>query len=246
MRPPRSRRPTWKPGKRAPSRYPSRARGWGGPGLRVSGPSYRGDMLFRDPVVALLGPLRCLSCRAPDSMLCPGCAARQASPREDPVAGVDRVLVPWAYEGAARALILALKLQARRPAAEPLVEAMWGEVGSRGLCADVITWVPGRPADIRRRGFDHAEVLARGLAAGTGLPARPLLARARVVRDQAGLGASERRANLVGAFVPVGSVPSDVVLVDDVITSGATGRSCASALRRGGAGVVEMVAAARA
>ena len=179
-------------------------------------------------------------------MLCPDCAALLSPPRADPVGGVDRVLVPWAYEGAARGLILALKLHARRPAGEPLVDAMWGEVGRRGLSAQVITWVPGRRPDTRRRGYDHAEVLARGLATCTGLPARALLRRSRAARDQAGLGASERWANLQGAFAPCGVIPSNVVLVDDVITSGATAGSCALALRQGGAGVVEMVAAGRA
>ena len=151
------------------------------------------------------------------------------------------------YEGAARALILALKLDGKRAAAEPLAAALCSAVAARGLAAAVITWVPGRRRDIRRRGFDHAEALARSVARRLGLPARRLLARSPGRRaDQTSLGAAERSANLEGAFVAAGRPRVAVGLVDDLVTTGSTARACTDALLAAGAPGVEVLAACRA
>jgi predicted amidophosphoribosyltransferase len=157
---------------------------------------------------------------------------------------VRAVVTAWEYEDGARALVLGLKLEGRRDAAPPLVHALAAAVAHTGLLGEVVTWVPGRPPDIRARGFDHAELLARLVAPRIGLPARPLLVRRRSPPDQAGLSAAERRRNLIGAF---GARPcaGRVIVVDDLITTGATARACAAALRSAGAEVVEVLAACR-
>jgi predicted amidophosphoribosyltransferase len=141
--------------------------------------------------------------------------------------------------------VLGLKLDARRPFAEPLVAAMVDEVRRRGLDAGVVTWVPGRRRDIRRRGFDHAEVLARGLARRLGLGARSTLRRVDARPDQTTLSGAARRRNLRGAFA-ARPCPQTVALVDDLVTTGATASACAAALRRAGAPSVEVIAACRA
>jgi predicted amidophosphoribosyltransferase len=161
------------------------------------------------------------------------------------IEGIDRILAPWTYGGAARSLILALKLRGNRAAAGPLVDALHREVLAEGVLGDVVTWVPGRRADRRRRGFDHAELLGRGLAAGIGLPARPLVVRLRNPPDQHSLSATRRRDNLDGAF---GARPcaGGIVLVDDLVTTGATAAACARALRAAGAAGVELLTPCRA
>jgi predicted amidophosphoribosyltransferase len=194
----------------------------------------------------LFGPARCEGCGAYAGALCNECRARVA--RADPappIPGVDRALVPWAYAGAARRLILGLKLRGNRAAATPLVDAMRADVLARGLAGDVVTWVPGRPGDRRRRGFDHAELLGRTLAGRTGLRASPLLVRLKNPPDQASLGAAQRRVNLHGAFGGR-SCKGLVVVVDDLVTTGATARACAAALRSAGATGVELIAPCRA
>jgi predicted amidophosphoribosyltransferase len=98
---------------------------------------------------------------------------------------------------------------------------------------------------MRRRGFDHAELLAAELSAGLGLPCRRLLDRRGIPLDQAALSASERRANLAGAFQADLS-PREVVLVDDVVTTGATAEACARALRAAGARTVHLLVACSA
>lgn len=156
----------------------------------------------------------------------------------------------WPYEGPARSLVLNLKVRAVRSAAIPLVDAMAAAVWRSGLTGSVLTWVSGRPAEERRRGFDHAHLLAQGLGRRLGLPVVLLLERTGSDRDQVGLSASERRKNLVGAFRARPGVPDGilgpVVLVDDVLTTGATASSCARALLAAGASSVEVVVACSA
>jgi predicted amidophosphoribosyltransferase len=154
-------------------------------------------------------------------------------------------MAPWAYEGTARALVLALKVGGSRGAAVPMAGAMCAEAQHRGLSAEIVTWVPGRRADLRRRGFDHAEVLARGVARRLGLPAAALVSEAASRPHQTSLSATQRRANLSGAFAAARCTRA-VVLVDDLVTTGATAGSCAAALRSSGAPSVEVLAACRA
>lgn len=188
----------------------------------------------------------CFGCGLSGSWLCRGCA-RQLSPAgaRAPIPGVAAIHCPWAYEGAARDLILALKLRSRRDVAEPLIEATLGAIRATGSMATCVTWVPARRRDIRARGFDHARVLAAGIAEGLGLPLRSLLVRTDTRPDQAGLTGEQRRANLVGAF-EARPEPGSVLLVDDLITTGATATVCTHALGVAGAGRVEVATPCRA
>ncbi len=167
-------------------------------------------------------------------------APERAAPRS-----VERLLVPWSYANPVRGLVLDLKLRGLPAAALPLCEAMASDVWGRGLAGSVLTWVPGRSTENRRRGYDHAEVLARGVARLLGLPVRPLLRRVGPALDQTGLGAEERRKNLERVFSSR-SASEAVVLVDDVITTGATLTACARALRAAGAHSVEALVACSA
>ena len=120
--------------------------------------------------------------------------------------------------------------------------------------ADAVVPVPLHPWKRLQRGFNQSADLARGL----GLPVRPLLFRSRATRAQAGLTPRQRRRNVAGAFVlhPWFSragrgAPKDVsgrilVLVDDVMTTGATLDACARVLKRAGAREVRTLTLARA
>jgi predicted amidophosphoribosyltransferase len=114
-----------------------------------------------------------------------------------------------------------------------------------GLLGSIVTWVPGRRRDVLDRGFDHAAVLARAVSLQLGLHRRNLLVRTRAPSDQTDLGRAERFANLEGAFRSR-PVSGRVVLVDDLVTTGATAGACARALLDGGASSVEVLAACRA
>jgi ComF family protein len=157
---------------------------------------------------------------------------------------LDRVVAAWDYDGIARALVLALKLRGRRSAGPILAQALATRVWAEGCGADALVWVPGRRADIRRRGFDHAALLARELSRLLGIPSIPALHRAGDRIDQAGLNAVQRRSNLAGAFEARG-VPMRVAIVDDVMTTGATLAEAGRALRRAGADHIEGLVACR-
>ena len=141
------------------------------------------------------------------------------------------------------------------------VVAGWKEHGQRRLAADAaalvaevlvrpdvdaLTFVPADADRTLARGHRPAEALARGLGELWELPVEPLLRRVRSVDRQRGLRLEERRRNVLRAFAPARSSPARVCLVDDVYTSGATAGAAASALRKGGARRVEVVAFARA
>jgi hypothetical protein len=110
----------------------------------------------------------------------------------------------------------------------------------------VVTWVPLGPRRRRARGFDQAEALARRVGSLAGLPVRRLLRRRVETDPQARRSARDRHRALRGAFVAAHDVPERVLLIDDVLTSGATSSACASALRGGGTRAVAVLTAARA
>lgn len=139
-----------------------------------------------------------------------------------------------------------LKFAGWRPVALALGRAaaeVWVAVGER---PDVVTWVPVSRRRRAERGFDQAEALARVVARGLGVPVRPLLTRhggdalTQARRDRAG-----RLAAMQGRFVGRGTIAGSVLLVDDVLTTGATASACAHALLRAGADRVDVVTVAR-
>jgi ComF family protein len=108
----------------------------------------------------------------------------------------------------------------------------------------VLVPVPLHPRRLRKRGFNQALLLARALAQSRGLPvAARAIRRVRDTRAQPGLAAIERRRNLADAFVlaaPDAVGGRHVVLIDDVLTTGATADACARVLRAGGARRVDV------
>jgi predicted amidophosphoribosyltransferase len=196
----------------------------------------------------LVLPRACAGCGVPGRILCPQCAAllavpRLAAPRRFPW-GFPPTVAAGAYSGPVRPAVNAFKEQGRAELARTLgtalalaVAAVVGGVSPAGGPVLLVP-VPSSSAALRARGRDHVreltecavtELQTAGLAAGE---ARLLLRRG-WVRDSAGLSASARRANLAGTFVASAARPMSgalLVLVDDVVTSGATLTEAAAAL----------------
>jgi ComF family protein len=148
------------------------------------------------------------------------------------------------YEARARALVGVWKERGRRDLAQLLAELVAEVLPPPS--GDALTFVPGERDRVLRRGHAPPERLAWELGRLWTLPVQPLLLRARHVPRQRGLPLAARRRNVSGAFAAVLRVPSHVVLVDDVYTTGSTVSACATALRQAGAERVDVVCLARA
>ncbi|HNX53454.1 MAG TPA: ComF family protein [Pontiellaceae bacterium] len=172
-----------------------------------------------------------------------------ACARETPA--FDRARSSVRYEGAVGELLRALKYG----------NALWVVQDLAGLLSacvhaeypdqpfDVVTAVPLHPPRLRERGFNQSAVLGAALARRLGLPFRGgLVRRVRPTVTQTGLTAPQRTANVCGAFrVGLFARPAGrrILLVDDVMTTGATVNACAKALKTGGAASVHVVTVAR-
>lgn len=198
--------------------------------------------LLRAVATGLVPPL-CAACGRlcrHDATLCTRCSRRLAA--QDPLEGVgpfglDRVWSSAPHEGVARELVAALKFRRLLPVAGLMVERIaWLAPGV--LLSGTIVPVPTARHRSLTRGFDPAAEIARGLGRETGLPVCACLA-----RRGGGRQVGRRRAERIGhppLIRPRGEVPRSVLLIDDVLTTGATLSSCARALRS--AGSVRIVA----
>jgi ComF family protein len=141
-----------------------------------------------------------------------------------------------------------LKYRGRRVLAEPLGKLLARSVHSLGWPECPIVPTPLHAQRERARGYNQAAILARALAGQLGWPLlERALRRQRDTRSQVGLDGEARRQNVRGAFCWTGTepAPAQLLLLDDVYTTGATMEACAQALRQAGATEVRGLALAR-
>jgi len=148
--------------------------------------------------------------------------------------------------------IMLLKYQEVRPLATWFATGLQETFNRhREMCqADVVVPVPAHPLRLRERGYNHAELIAQPLARSLGLPCRSyLLVRSRPRPDKLRLTLRERWRSVRGAYTIRQGLRVDnlrVLLVDDVLTTGATLDACSRALRKAGAAKVAALTVARA
>ncbi|MGQ9475196.1 MAG: double zinc ribbon domain-containing protein [Actinomycetota bacterium] len=228
------------------------------------------NMMNYGTLAELLFPTRCAACGAyAGRLLCPTCTAnfpyirgpsctRCGKPTLYEVEGCDqcrgrlrrvdfcRALA--LYEEPLRSVILRLKYGGSWRLARPLgFLAATSLAPHLGRLVPCVAHIPMHPRRRRSRGYDHAELLARAVAEALGLPHRPLLVRTRYSPTQAGSDLSRRRENVRGAFrIREGEpLPREVILVDDVMTTGYTLSECAAELKKAGVKAVFVSVLAR-
>jgi ComF family protein len=196
----------------------------------------------------LLAPPLCWSCSglsARGEVLCRGCRLALHRLAAEPVwlAGV-RVWAPVAYSGPARDLVRALKFRG----AVHVADAMAAQIvanAPEGLLDATAVPVPLHPRRLRSRGYNQAAAIADSLARRARLEVSDCLARSGPSITQMGRNRSERQAGPVGSIDLVGIAPPRVLLVDDVVTTGATLAACREALAAAGSLEIAAVTFAR-
>jgi len=212
-------------------------------------------------VLDLVLPLECGGCGAPSTRWCPACAQKLAvkadephliTPRVDP--GVP-VLSLGRYAGARREAIVAVKEHGRADLIAPLAIAL------RAGLERLLTWgvvpipltvvpAPTRRSAARRRGGDPVTRMARAATADLrGVDVVQALRLRALVRDSVGLSSADRQRNIAGRVKitkPVEVLANDLLVVDDIVTTGATASESVRVLQVAGAQVVGVLAIANA
>jgi len=184
-----------------------------------------------------LEPPWCRRCGRPsrtDVDRCPDC----------PPGSIASVRSAFAYRGPAREAVHRLKFSGWRGVGEALAAAL-AALGPPP--ADAVTWVPLAPRRRAERGFDQARVLAQALARELRLPAAAYARRVTATSPQSRRTREERLRAMGGAFagIPRRPAPPRLLLVDDVLTTGATASACAAALFQAGAREIHVLTACR-
>jgi ComF family protein len=227
---------------------------------------------FGRDVLELLWPTRCACCERLGDLLCDSCL--DALPRIDFALACPRCGAPFgrlvctecspAYEPiiysfaqarcalefteATRRLIVAYKDGGERRLAVVLASLIAQAIPLEWrLWADAFTWIPADGEAVRRRGFDHMELIAHVLAARTGLRQVALLEK-RARFDQRRLGRTERKRNMETVFAVREGGPAssaNLILIDDVFTTGASLDAATRVLREAGFGEIRVATVAR-
>lgn len=210
-------------------------------------------MSLLDTLISVIAPYDCLGCSAEGGLLCRACAAllpdlpercyrcRKLSAGNLTCSSCRKtsrlyaVHVATEYEGMAQQVIWRLKFTGARNAARCMSESMLPlvDMTARGVC---VVPVPTAATRVRQRGYDQATLLARELAKRRGFSCRNLLRRYGKTH-QVGARRSQRLKQMHGAFrvSKLGhATPKHVLLIDDVLTTGATLEAAAAALRTAG------------
>lgn len=222
---------------------------------------------YLDALADLFYPQRCVGCeRRANDLLCRECF--EALPRIGrpvcrrcgmPTAfetfvcedcknvdfGFESARAPLRYEGVGKEIVHTLKYQGYTRVVDRLMTPLMLEVLQGPGSFDTVVPVPLHRARLRRRGFNQSEIMAASIAKRLNASVSDTLEVVRKTRDQVELSRTGRRENVRDAFRARGRVSGNVLLIDDVFTTGATMSECAEVLTRAGAREVHAMSLCR-
>lgn len=201
-----------------------------------------------ETLLDFLFPQQCAGCRRAGALWCAACQNSIRPYPDDTIAlaHIAQVRVVYVYDGALREAIHQLKYHRRKQVGAPLGRLL-AQHFPPDTSIDGIVPVPIHARRLQERGFNQAEVLARPVAAAHQLPVCDGLIRTRDTEQQIRLTPQQRRSNLAHAFAwsSQQKPPRRVLLLDDVLTTGATAVACAATLIDAGSSEVHVLALAR-
>ena len=208
-----------------------------------------------EKILDLFFPRRCIFCHRlmrEEGTVCSDCAASLPETGTEAVQRlkeIDRCCSPLYYEGDVRSSLLRYKFGGQKMYAKVYGEFLSRSIDENGFFCDSITWAPLSRQRLRKRGYDQARLLAEELARKKGIPCIQLLRKTRNNRAQSSTeSAEERRKNVHGVYEAMPGAPiagRDILLVDDIVTTGSTLSECARVLKAAGAASVSAVTVAR-
>ena len=158
--------------------------------------------------------------------------------------GFQSARAPLKYDGVGKQVVHALKYRGyKRVVGRLAAPLMLQVVGEDHF--DAVVPVPLHSSRLRKRGFNQAELLARGVAEKMKATVSDTLEVVRSTRDQVELSAAQRRANVAGAYTATKPLRGKILLIDDVFTTGATLSACAGTMVRAGAEEVHALSLCR-
>ena len=199
-------------------------------------------------LISLLYPRKCPFCGRlidEDKRLCRNCERKLPFITDRPprrFGELDECYSALEYRDAVRESIHRYKFQGAAAYAEIYGAFLVKCIDENHIFCDIITWVPLSRARLRKRGYDQAELLAEYVAAQRGLELMPLLRKKRHNRAQSSLsGEAARKANVKDVYILHSDISLEgkrILIVDDVVTTGATMSECAGVLKKAGAAAV--------
>ena len=197
-------------------------------------------------------PPQCIHCRREGDWLCPDglTEVQKIQPMIDPLrlTGVDRVLCAGDYDlPLLGRYIQGLKYDFWTAPVSTIIPLLFAKLVDQLPTEATIVPIPLHWRRRLGRGFNQSDLIACSLAEASSQPVSPLLQRQRFTTPQAALKAKQRVTNVAGAFRvrPKTSMPSNIILVDDVITTGSTVEACAGVLRAAGVKHITAIALAK-
>jgi ComF family protein len=207
---------------------------------------------FLNPLLDLVYPKKCPGCHIPSISICVNCKTLWQNPPVTIVLNQNKVPVISVaqYRNEVRAVLLAYKENGELESEKVLTEALLRarlEIARDSICT--LVPIPSNPKSIRRRGRDFMMELCTQVSIQSGDKVLPILRVNRNVDDQSKLNEKQRSQNLIGAFGCISknlhlAVTSPIILVDDLLTTGATLREAVRALGHHGISPIGAITAA--